>query len=80
MANLDADKDVLEWSSEEVVIPYRSLFDGQMHRYFPDFWVRKSDGTYILEVKPFHQTQPPVPSKKRTKRYINYYVKYFCLK
>lgn len=71
MVNLDADKDVLKWSSEEVVIPYKSIVDGQWHRYFPDFWVKDRNGEYILEVKPFHQTIPPQPSKKRTKRYIN---------
>jgi hypothetical protein len=71
MVNLDADKDVIEWSSEEIVIPYKSPVDGRYHRYFVDFFVRNKDGCYLLEVKPFHQTQPPRVSKKRTKRYIN---------
>lgn len=71
MLNLDADKDVLKWSSEEVIVPYKSPLDGKWHRYFVDFWVQNADGCYLLEVKPQHQRVPPQPSKKRTKRYIN---------
>jgi hypothetical protein len=70
MRSLDSDPSVIHWSSEEVVIPYKSPVDGRYHRYFVDFWVKKKDGTYLLEVKPFHQTQPPKVAKK-TKRYIN---------
>ena len=32
--NTDA---ILEWGSEEVIIPYRSPWDGRINRYFPDF-------------------------------------------
>jgi hypothetical protein len=64
MQKLDEHPDVLEWSSEEVVIPYRSPIDGKVHRYFVDFWVKKKDrsGNIIcdlIEVKPFSQTKPP---------------------
>jgi hypothetical protein len=72
----DTHPDVLEWSSEEIVIPYRSPIDGKVHRYFPDFYVRKrnKDGmveTIIVEVKPFAQTQEPKKQSKVSKRYIN---------
>ena len=72
----DTHPDVLEWSSEEIVIPYRSPIDGKVHRYFPDFYVRKrnKDGmveTIIVEVKPFAQTQEPKKQKKVSKQYIN---------
>lgn len=76
MVNLDADKDVLEWSSEEVVVPYKSPLDGRFHRYFVDLWVRNKDGCYLIEIKPLHETVPPQPSKKRTKRYINEVARY----
>ena len=29
-----------KWSSEEIVIPYRSPIDKKVHRYFPDFWIQ----------------------------------------
>ena len=73
---LDSHKDVVQWSSEELIIPYRSPIDGKMHRYFPDFVVRRKnkDGmieTLVIEVKPFDQTIEPKKQSKITKRYVN---------
>ena len=42
MSFLDNNTNVLEWSSEEHIIPYRSPLDGKVHRYFPDFFVKKN--------------------------------------
>ena len=36
MSSLDRNENVLEWASEEIVIPYESPFDGKVHRYYPD--------------------------------------------
>ena len=71
----DKNKNVLEWNSEEIVIPYRSPVDNRIHRYFPDFYmkVRESNGTiknYIVEVKPLKQTAPPKKPKRQTRGYI----------
>lgn len=76
MLYLDAHPDVLEWSSEEFAIPYRSPVDGRIHRYFPDFWVKQKNvkgevETIVVEIKPKKQTEPPVVQTRRTKRYIN---------
>lgn len=76
MKHLDSHPDVLEWASEEFSIPYRSPIDGRVHRYFPDFWVKKRspDGkieVVVIEVKPQHQTVPPKPKSKPTPRYLN---------
>ena len=65
---------ILEWGSEEIIIPYKSPLDGRIHRYFPDFYVKvkQNDGTIkkmIIEVKPKKQCKPPV-GKKKTKYYI----------
>ena len=61
----DHNESVIEWSSEEYVIPYKSPVDGKWHRYFPDFWIKKRSGRCILiEVKPYKQTQPPDPANK----------------
>lgn len=75
MAYLDAHQDVIQWSSEELIIPYRSPIDGKVHRYFPDFQVqkRKQDGTIetmVIEIKPDKETRPPVVQNKPTKRYL----------
>jgi hypothetical protein len=76
MSKLDDHPDVLEWSSEEIVIPYRSPIDGKIHRYFPDFFMRRRDKdgktkSFLIEVKPKAQTVPPKVQGKPTKRYIN---------
>jgi hypothetical protein len=72
---LDTNSAVLEWSSEEIAIPYLSPLDNRYHRYFPDFKVvgRKPDGgtkTMILEIKPHKETKEPAKQKRMTKRYI----------
>lgn len=66
---------VLEWGSEEVVIPYLSPVDGRVHRYFVDFFVkiRNANGTvrrYLIEIKPKKFTEPPRRPAKQTRRYI----------
>jgi hypothetical protein len=82
MRYLDVHPDVIEWGSEELIVPYRSPIDGRMHRYFPDFLVKqinrdKRKETVLIEVKPKAQTVPPDISKKNTstgklsRRYIN---------
>jgi hypothetical protein len=75
MKYLDEHPDVLEWSSEEVIIPYLSPIDGRYHRYFPDFLVKRRDingvvETILIEIKPMKQTVPPKRQKRLTKKYI----------
>lgn len=73
----DLRKDVVKWNSEEVIIPYRSTADnGKKRRYYMDFWVKFDNGKeYIFEVKPFKETQPPEPPKRKTaktrQRFLN---------
>ena len=71
MGRLDNDPNVVQWSSEEIVIPYKSPVDGRWHRYFVDFYVKNSNGDVLLvEVKPYKQTKPPEKQSKITKKYI----------
>lgn len=70
MEHLDTNLTVLEWSSEEIVIPYLSPVDNKYHRYFPDFFVRTKTGAMILEVKPMSQSVAPEVKKRKTKSYI----------
>jgi len=78
---LDTDPDVIQWSSEEVIIGYRSPLDQRIHRYFTDFWVKKRSKTgeikhYVIEIKPEHETKPPVKGKKRPKTFLNEQITY----
>jgi len=71
MKFLDSNDNIVKWASEEFFIPYRSPIDGKMHRYFPDFWVKKktTEGRVneaLIEVKPFSQTKPPTGKNKMT--------------
>lgn len=74
MTYLDDHQEVVEWSSEELAIPYRSPIDGKIHRYFPDFLVkiRKQNltETMMVEIKPAKETRPPAVLNKPTKRYL----------
>ena len=78
MMYLDSHPNVVQWGSEELVIPYRSPIDNRVHRYFPDFIVKKRNPegkmeTVVVEIKPKNQCSPPQvqSGKKPTKRYIN---------
>jgi hypothetical protein len=71
----DKNPNIVKWSSEETIIPYRCPTDNYIHRYFVDFkiQVRTTDGilkTYLVEIKPAAQTIPPVYPGKQTKRYL----------
>ena len=77
MVYCDKNDAILEWGSEEVIVPYISPWDGKLHRYFPDFYmkVRQADGStkkFIIEVKPKSQCKQPVKNpKRRTTKWFN---------
>ena len=71
----DKNPSILKWCSEETVVPYRCPTDNRLHRYFIDFKIRvktkdNNMKTYLVEVKPAKQTQPPVYPGKKTKHYL----------
>ena len=75
MVYCDTSVNIIEWGSEEIIIPYLSPWDGRLHRYFPDFYikVRQADGNLkkmIIEVKPKRQCSPPKEPKRKTKKYL----------
>ena len=75
MKYLDENPSVIEWSSEELAIPYESPVDGRYHRYFPDFKVvlmnkNNERKTYLVEIKPHIQTKEPKIQKRKTRKYI----------
>ena len=76
MVYCDHSESIIEWGSEEIVIPYKSPWDGRIHRYFPDFYIKikTNEGTtkkLIVEIKPKKQTKAPKEPERKTKRYLN---------
>lgn len=76
MRFLDSHPNVVQWGSEEIIIPYKSPIDGRYHRYYTDFIVKQINRegkreTVIIEVKPKSQTKPPEKKSRITKSYIN---------
>jgi hypothetical protein len=75
MIYLDSHPDIVMWASEELYIPYRSPIDNKIHRYFPDFLIKKrnSDGVYdtmLIEVKPSKQVKAPEKRSTKSRAYI----------
>jgi hypothetical protein len=76
MNYLDNNPEIVSWSSEELTIPYVSPLDNRIHRYYPDFVVKKKiDGTdktetMVIEVKPYKETMEPKKQDKMSKSYL----------
>lgn len=67
----EANSQVVKWSSEEVVIPYRCKTDNRIHRYFVDLKIKLANGTvYLVEIKPKKEISPPKKPSRQTKKYI----------
>lgn len=65
----DMEPAILEWSSESIVIPYLSPIDNRVHNYITDAVVKMQTKTgikkFLIEVKPFKQTIPPVERRHK---------------
>lgn len=75
MKYCDNNPKIVRWSSEEVVIPYKSPLDNRVHRYFMDLKVVMLDEhgrsqVTLIEIKPFKETLPPTKVGKRKDRYL----------
>ena len=71
----DVTQAVIEWGSEEIVVPYRSPVDNNLHRYFIDFYIKVRDKAgqlrkYFIEIKPLKYTMPPKEPTRKTRRYV----------
>lgn len=73
----DLSPSIIKWSYEEVIIPYKKLYqtDKKIHRYIMDFWLKKKVNgrikEFLVEVKPFDFLSPPKIQKRKTKKYID---------
>ena len=70
MVYCDTNPAILEWGSEELIIPYKSPLDSKIHRYFPSFYIKYKDKEgklrkLIVEVKPKKYTVAPTKKPKR---------------
>lgn len=68
MRFFDYNPNVVEWSSEETIIPYHNPLTGRTSRYFVDFNLTLKDKNgairkFLVEIKPAVQTVPPKPSR-----------------
>ena len=75
MVYCDNNPNILEWGSEEIIIPYKSPLDKKVHRYFPDFFIKYKNSSgkiirEIIEVKPKKHLSAPKEPKRKTKRYL----------
>lgn len=73
----DDNPSVIQWNSEDIIVPYWSSFDQKMRNYHLDFTmvVQDKDGnckTWMVEIKPYNQTIKPVKTKgKKEHTFLN---------
>jgi TnsA endonuclease N terminal len=79
MIYCDTNEYILQWSSEEIIVPYYSPVDKKWHRYFPDFYIKYRDKSgqiceSLIEIKPKIQTSAPqvktTPKGRPTSRFL----------
>jgi hypothetical protein len=73
----DQNSNVTAWASEGIVVPYYNDVDHKIHNYYVDLIaaIKDKDGNtqkYLIELKPYSQTIPPVQSNKKKKSTILY--------
>lgn len=72
----DNNPNVLEWSSEEIKIPYWDTLQKKNRTYFVDAYVKIKEGEitkkYLVEVKPWKQTREPKATKGKKKSNLLY--------
>lgn len=76
----DMNPNVLSWSSENIVVPYRHPFKvttkglPKTARYYPDFLITVKNGKklvkWLIEIKPYKETVQPRGIKKNRKSMI----------
>ena len=81
MRYCDKNDNIIEWGSEEVIIPYRSPLNNRLHRYFPDFYIKVKDLSgapkkYIIEIKPKRQCTEPKIQKTKSRKYVREVMEY----
>lgn len=70
---LDHHPRIVAWASESVIVPYQSPIDLRIHRYFTDLFfvvedAQKKRSTFLIEIKPYAQTQMPTTKPTTPRR------------
>ena len=57
----DLNPNIIQWGSEEIVIPYLKPTDKKIHKYIPDFWIKVKNKhgdvkKFLIEIKPLKET------------------------
>jgi hypothetical protein len=73
----DKNPNVVAWASESIVIPYYNDVDKKVHKYYIDLIAAIKDPNgevqkYLIELKPYAQTQPPKQSNKKKSSTVLY--------
>ena len=78
----DDNPNVLEWASENIIVPYISPLDNRAHRYYVDNYIAIKEGSevvkYLVEIKPSKQTKPPT-TKYRKRQHLIYEQKQYVI-
>ena len=78
----DDNPNVLEWGSENIVVPYISPLDNKAHRYYVDNYIAIKEESkvvkYLVEIKPSKQTKPPT-TKYRKRQHLLYEQKQYVI-
>jgi hypothetical protein len=68
----DLNEDVLEWGSENIIIPYVNPIDNRVHNYIVDALVKLKTNNgikkFLVEVKPYKQTIKPATKTTRNNK------------
>jgi len=60
----DFNDHILKVNSEGIIIPYTSPIDNKIHKYYMDFIIETPKGVFLVEIKPFSETQLPKKPRK----------------
>jgi hypothetical protein len=73
----DNNINVLEWGSENIIVPYINPLDGKVHRYFVDSFIvfKDKEGKkrkFLVEIKPSKQVVKPIANNRKKKSTMIY--------
>jgi len=73
----DNNENILQWGSENIIIPYVNPLDGKVHRYFVDSFIifKDKDGNkkkFLVEIKPSKQVAKPIDNNRKKKTTVLY--------
>jgi hypothetical protein len=61
----DLHTEVTQWSNESIAIKYFDPVKKKMRKYYPDFVIKLNNETWVVEIKPYAQTQQPRTTAKK---------------